>query len=99
MSKKKVTKKDLDFEFWNDIAIATQNVTIKIDKFEAKIDKLSTRIEKIQEKVEEISTIKTDIHYLKEVAKQVANDPQDQNKKRATPDTKQKSIKKRRRET
>ena len=95
MSKKKGTKKDSqDFEFWNEIAIAVQNVTIKIGEFEKKIDNLTTKVEKIQRKVQDIQTIRADINYLKEVAKQV--DIQEEDTKKGNQETKQQSNKKKR---
>ena len=49
MSKKKAPKKgnnnDNDFEFWNDIAIAVQSVSIKIGEFEEKLSKVEEKLD------------------------------------------------------
>ena len=92
MSKKQTKKQNLDFEFWNNIAIAVQNATIKIDEFEDKLVKLDTKLEQVQQTVDNISTIQTDIQYLKKVAKQVTNNLQSENTKEKTTET-QKEVK------
>ena len=51
MSKKKASKqgkkKDNDFEFWNDIAIAVQSVSIKVGEFEEKLNTVEEKLDKV----------------------------------------------------
>ena len=51
MSKKKASKqgkkKDNDFEFWNDIAIAVQSASIKVGEFEEKLNTVEEKLDKV----------------------------------------------------
>ena len=51
MSKKKASKqgkkKDNDFEFWNDIALAVQSVSIKVGEFEEKLNTVEEKLDKV----------------------------------------------------
>ena len=90
-------KRDNDFEFWNDIAIAVQSVAIKVGEFEEKLNKVEKKLDKVISLVENNPSVEEDITFLKETAQSlVEKETEDKNTEDRKPAASDKPTKKRR---